>query len=149
VRATSIQFQSQKLSKKKTTRVVVVSFSGALEAGPAQNLGEYQLATLTKGKKGSHGTKPVPLAAASYSASTNTVTLTPRGTLPSAAFQLTIIGSGVLDAEGRPIAGNQGGNVVETFGKSGITLSAAALDALLAQGDLRVAHGLRQIGYRA
>jgi hypothetical protein len=136
VTVTSIQFQSQKTSKKKTTKVLVVSFSGALEAGPAQNLGDYQLATLTKGKKGSHGTKPVPLVSASYGASMNTVTLTPRGTPPTGTFQLTIIGSVVLDAEGRPITGNQGGNVVETFGKGGITLSAAAVDALLVKGDL-------------
>jgi hypothetical protein len=147
VRVTSIQFQSQKVSKKKTSKVLVVSFSGALEPGPAQNLGDYQLVSLTKGKKGSHGTKPVPLVSANYGAAANTVTLTPRGTLPTGSFQLTIIGSSTLDAEGRPIAGNQGGNVVESFGKSGITLAAAAVDALLVEGGLDAPRGPRLRDY--
>jgi RHS repeat-associated protein len=136
VRVTSIQFQSLKLSKKKTAKVLVVSFSGALEPGPASTSGDYQFASVTKGKKGSHGLKPLPLVSATYSSALNTVTLMPRGTLPTGTFQLTIVGSGVLDAEGRPIAGNQGSNVVATFGKAGVAISAAAVDALLARHEL-------------
>jgi hypothetical protein len=57
------------------------------------------------------------------------------------------MGSSTLDAEGRPIAGNQGGNVVETFGKSGITLAAAAVDALLVEGGLDAPRGPRLRDY--
>ena len=40
-----------KLGKKKS-KVLVVSYSGALEAGPAESLGDYHLAVLAQGKKG-------------------------------------------------------------------------------------------------
>ena len=146
---TSIQLQTLKLSKKKKTEVLLVHFSGALEPGSAQSLGDYQLGTVTKGKKpGSHAIKPLPLVSATYSSAMNTVTLTPRGTVPAGTLQLTINATATLDSEGRPIEGKQGGNVVATFGKAGITLasvsrlalasrvSAEAVDAVLATGQL-------------
>jgi hypothetical protein len=105
-----------------------VNFSGALEAGPAQNLSDYQLASVGKAKKsGIPPTKPVALTSAVYNPSLDTVTLTPRGTIPKGPLQLTIIAAGTLDAEGRPIDGKRdgqpGGNFVATFGAGGIRLA--------------------------
>ena len=84
-------------------------------------MGSYQLTAAAKGKK--HGTgagKPVALASATYNSSTNSVTLTLAGKPPSGPLQLTIIGSAVLDAEGRGLDGNNdgqpGGNYETTVG---------------------------------
>ena len=114
------------------------------QPGPAQNVGDYQLAALGKAKKsGVRPSKPVALGSAVYNPAMNTVTLTPRGTVPNETLQLTIDAALILDAQGQPIQGNQGGNVVEVFGKAGISLartadpsaavrvSAEAFDALL------------------
>jgi hypothetical protein len=57
----------------------------------------------------------------------NTVTLTPRGTLPDGTLQLTIDASLIPDAQGRPVEGNQGGNVVAVFGKAGTSLASTAV----------------------
>ncbi len=116
----SVKLGTLKLSKKKTIKVVVVTFSGALEQGAAQNVSNYQLAMLVKTKKlGLHATKAIAFTGAVYSASANTVTLTPRGTLPAQLVQLTIKAAGTLDAEGRPIdgtrSGQPGGNYVTSF----------------------------------
>jgi len=148
-----IQWQTRTLSKKKTARVLVVSFSGALEPGPAQDLGDYHLASLGKAKKsGARASKPVALASAVYNPALDTVTLTPKGTVVNQTLELTITAAGTLDAEGRPIDGSRdgqpGGNLVATFGKGGISLSstsdssaatrvsAEAFDMLLVTGYL-------------
>jgi hypothetical protein len=68
----------------------------------------------------------VALASAVYNAAMNTVTLTPRGTVPNGALQLTIDASLIPDAQGRPVEGNQGGNVVAVVGKAGTILSSTA-----------------------
>jgi hypothetical protein len=151
-----IEWESRKLSRKKTTKVLVVSFSGALEQGPAENLADYHLAALGKAKKSGGGaSKSVALASAVYDPATDTVTLTPRGTVPKGTLQLTINAAGTLDAEGRPIVGNQGSNVVATFGSGGgvslaragrpgpsIRVSAEAFDALMVEGHFEAMHGL-------
>ena len=55
-----MKVETIKLSKKKTTKGLVVSFSGALQQGAAQNVGDYQLFELAKSKKaGLHATKAV------------------------------------------------------------------------------------------
>ena len=61
---------------------LILQFSGALNAGAAQNLGVYHLDQASRTKKG--GTqydKPVALASVSYNASTDTVTLLARSKL--------------------------------------------------------------------
>jgi hypothetical protein len=150
VKVLGVEWQTRKLSKKQTAKVLVVSFSGALEQAPAQNLADYHLVALGKAKKsGAGASKPVALASAVYDPAMETVTLTPRGTVPKQTLQLTINTVGTLDAEGRPIQGNQGSNVVATFGRSGgVSLantagpsaaprvSAQAFDALLRMGRL-------------
>ena len=47
----SAGWQTRKLSKKKTTKVLVINFSGALDPNAARMLGDYQLATVVKAKK--------------------------------------------------------------------------------------------------
>ena len=119
-----VHWQTVKLRKKKTERVLDVSFSGALEPTPAQDLSDFHLAALGKAKKsGVRATKPVALKSAVYSPATNTVTLLPRKSVPNQTLQLTIVASEVLDALGRPIEANQGVNFAATFGQRGISLA--------------------------
>jgi hypothetical protein len=127
-----VQWQTRKLTKKKSSQVLVVSFSDALEPGPAANLGDYQLVAPAKAKKsGKPAGKPVALISAVYDPALHTVTLTPKGTVPKQTLQLTITASGTLDAEGRSIDGNRdgrpGGDFQATFGRTGIRLSRAAI----------------------
>jgi hypothetical protein len=145
----SVQWQTHKLPKKKTARVLVVSFSGILDQGSAVNLADYHLVALGKAKKAAKPAgKPVSLISAAYDPAAHTVTLTPRGTVPKQTLQLTITGTSLLDANEQPIDGNRdgqpGGNFMATFGNGGIRLagvhraggaiSVRALDALLAAG---------------
>jgi hypothetical protein len=118
-----VQVEGEKVSRKKTIKVLVVDYSGALEPGPAQSPGSYQLVTAGKGKKlgtRARGAKTIAIAAASYNATGPSVTLTPAGKLPGGPLQLTILASSVLDAEGRPLDGNHdsqpGGNFQTTLG---------------------------------
>jgi hypothetical protein len=128
----------------------VLQFSGALNASDAQNRLLYSLAPETTKK---HVIKPVAPASATYNASTNTVTLTPRKALVlNPPESLTINSSGLLDALGRELDGNDdglpGGNFVATLSKRGITtarvgggpssrLAATAVDHLMKKGALR------------
>ena len=100
----SALWQTVKLSKKKTAKVLVVTYSGGLNAGATQNLGAYHLVTAGKDKKlGTKDDKTVPLTSATYNAAANTVTLTTKGKVPSGALQLDVNPTLVLDAEQRPI----------------------------------------------
>ena len=102
----SVQLQTHKLSRKKTVKVLVVDYSGALEPGSAQVPGNYQLVAAGKGKKlGTRAEKTVAIASATYNPAAQSVTLTLAGKLPSGPLQLTIIASAVLDAEGRALDG--------------------------------------------
>jgi cyclophilin family peptidyl-prolyl cis-trans isomerase len=116
----SVQVQPVKLSKKKATKALVVSYSGPLQPGPAQNLADYQVAVLSKTKKaGLHAAKAVSIASAQYSSTANTVTLIPRGTLPTQLLQVTVVGAGILDTDGRSIdaagTGQSGGKYQTTL----------------------------------
>jgi hypothetical protein len=137
----SALWQTHKLSKKKTARVLVVSYSGALDQADAHDAAAYHLIAAGKDKKfGTRDDKTVAVSSAVYDPAAHTVTLTPRGTLPNQPLQLNINPAMVPDAQGRPIAGS----VMLTLGKGGITLastlrpslssrvSAGAIDTLLA-----------------
>ena len=89
LRVETVKVGKGKKAKKET--VLVLQFSGALNAGAADNVHAYEVAQVIKVKangKGKHkqpatsklGT-PVKLASAVYTATNNEVTLTPRGTL--------------------------------------------------------------------
>jgi hypothetical protein len=111
-----VQWQARMLSKRKTAEVLVIRFSGALEPSPAQDLGDYHLVALGRGKKhGARNTKRVALASAIYDPSVHTVTLTPRGKVPNQAVQLTITAAGVLDAQGRLLDGTGDGQAGGDF----------------------------------
>ena len=100
-----------KKAKKET--VLVLEFSGALNAGTADNANAYEFAPVIKVKatgKGKHKKpattklgKAVAPAKAVYTASNNQVTLTPRGTLNLTKPEELIVNAVlVTDALGRP-----------------------------------------------
>ena len=156
----SVLWQTVKIGKgkhAKSTRELVVTFSGALERASAQNLNDYHLVAAGKDKKfGTRDDTKVKLAAPTYAATANptayTVTLTPKGTVPKQPLQLTINAAGTLDAAGRPIDGNRdgqpGGDFQATFQGGGIRLAGISqagfpgrvapesFDALMAMGHL-------------
>jgi hypothetical protein len=127
----SAQFQTSRQRRHKPVTVLVIGFSDALDAGHAQNVGDYHLAAAGRGKKGAVSfTKGIGLASASYDAATHTVVLTLRGSLNlGQSLQLRISAAGVLDAWGRPLdgkhSGQPGGDFVATFGKGGVRISIA------------------------
>ena len=130
----SVQLQKIKLGKGKKAKnetVVLVQFSGALNAATADNASAYAFAPIVTEKakgKGKHkkppttklGT-PVPPATAVYTSSNNQVTLTPRGTLNLTKPEELIIDAALLtDTLGREVEGTDDG---ETGGDYIATLS--------------------------
>ena len=155
--------QKLKLSHKKSVEVVVVSFSGALNATDAQELAAYHLAVAVKKSKSGakHGAKAI-LTSAKYDPKAMTVTLTPKRVLPTKSLQLSVNTALTLDAQGRPVDGNRdgqpGGTFVTTFGKGGVNLSkiAKATTATRASAEVfdarRAVPNLftrRDLGYRS
>ncbi len=91
--------------KKKTTEVIVVQFSEAMNQADAQNINLYTLVTSPTKKK--QKSKAFPLATATYSASAMTVTLTTHKALVlNPPLKLTLNTSGLLDGLGRPLSGS-------------------------------------------
>ena len=150
--------------KAKSETVLVLQFSGALNASAADNVGAYELAPIIKVKasgKGKHRkpatTKlgsPVRPASAVYTASNNEVTLTPRIKLSgSKPEELIVIGTLLTDTLGRQIDGANdgvaGSDYIATITGSKVTTGgiplarvqptprdiASAVDQLLAPGD--------------
>ncbi|MFI5460129.1 MAG: RHS repeat-associated core domain-containing protein [Isosphaerales bacterium] len=164
----SLQVEKIKVGKGKKAKketVLVLQFSGALNAGAADNANAYELAPVITVKatgKGKHkkppttklGT-PVKLASAVYTAANNEVTLTPRGTLNlTKPEELIVKAALVTDTLGRPIDGNDdgqpGGDFVATISGTRVTAGGLPLartqrrpasiadmvDHLLARGEL-------------
>jgi len=132
----SAHWQTLKLSKKKTEQVLVVTYSAPLNPNDAQDLAAYELFSQARKKF----TKRDPLTSAAYNASTNVLTLTPKGgKIPTQPVELEIIAADVLDPVGRPLAGNgtSGGNYVAVLPHG---VSAAAVDVLLARDQLPRKH---------
>ncbi len=164
----SLQVEKVKIGKGKKAKketVLVLQFSGALNAAAADNAGAYDLATIIKVKAMGKGknrkpatTKlgtPVTPASAVYTSSNNQVTLTPRGTLNlTKPEELIVNGALLIDTLGREIDGaddgQPGGDYIATISGSRVTVGglplartgeqpatiSAAIDALLARGDL-------------
>ena len=125
-----MQWQTEKRSKRKSAKVLVVTYSGALNAGDAQDLAAYHLVTPGKNKQfATKGAKTVKLTSATYDPAAHTVTLTTKGTVPNPPLQLQINPAMVHDGEGRPISGN----VMLTLGKGGITVSSSAEASVVSQ----------------
>jgi hypothetical protein len=152
-----------KKAKKET--VIVLQFSGALNATAADNASAYDLAPVITVKASGKGknrkpakTKrgaPVPVASAVYTSSNNQVMLTPHGALTaSKPEELIVNGTLLTDTLGREIDGNDdgqpGGDLIATIRGSGVTEGGlplartseqsatlpAAIDALLAGDEL-------------
>jgi len=149
-----------KTNKKHQVTEVDVIFSGLVNSAEADTLTTYRLAT--PGKKGSYtakNAKIIKLKTALYTASTNTVALTPKKPFfLTKPVQVLVYGTGpnaLQDAEGRLIDGDHngtaGGNAIAIIAKHGVTYAAvplartaartpvratAAVDALLARGEL-------------
>ena len=102
-------------TRGRTTKVIVLQFSEALNLGDAGNKKAYSLVTIPKNKRRT-GTKVV-LATATYDPTTFKVTLrTSRPLVLNPPIQLTVKAASVFDALGRELdgtnSGEPGGNYV-------------------------------------
>ena len=119
----SVLWQTEKLSHHKTAKVLVVTFSGALNAGDAQDLARLSPGRGRQGQEVRHQGRQDGEAHLGdvQPESAHTVTLTTKGTVPNQPLQLTINAALVLDAQGQQLDGNRdgqpGGNFVATLGK--------------------------------
>ena len=132
VTVTSVQWQTMKLSRHKTAKVLEVFFSGALDSAAADRLTAYAMDSATHSKKvGTLYNKPIALRSVNYNAANNSVTLTPRGTFPNVTMQLSINASLVLDAEGRQLDGDgdgtPGGSCTVLLNNRGVVSAARSL----------------------
>jgi len=122
VRVLSVSIQAIRLGKsKKTTQVIVLQFSKALNAVGDQGIGSYSLATIPSGKK--QRSKAVALSRATYNPANNTVRLVTRRPLVlNPPLKLTINAARLFDTLGRPLDGDgdgqPGGNFVATLRRS-------------------------------
>ena len=102
----SLEWQTEKISRKKSIKVLVVSFSGPINSADASDLAAYTLDSATKSHHKTTYTKRIALASASYDAAENRVVLSPRGKIPNQTLQLTINLADIVDASGGKLAGN-------------------------------------------
>jgi hypothetical protein len=128
----SVQNVALSTNRRHMVTRIDVTFSGQVNATQADNTGIYQLAY--PDKSGSYTGKNavvVKLHSASYSAATNTVTLTPRQpfALKARPLQLVIDGtspSGLQDIVGRYLDGadngQAGSNAVVSISKNGVNI---------------------------
>ena len=121
MRVLGVSIQSIRLGKtKKTTQVIVIQFSGSLNAGDAQNAGDYSVATISSNKK--QKSKAVALSQANYNPANNTVRLVTRKPLVlNPSLKVTFNAAALLNAPAAPLDGNHdgqsGGNCVFTLSK--------------------------------
>jgi len=121
----AVSIQKVKKGKHRTSQVIVLQFSEALNSADAQMINSYNLVTVPIKKK--QHSKSVAIALASYNASRYTVTLTTRKKLVlNPPLKLTIIAVALLDAFNRPLDGNDSGlpgaNYVATISKGHVTV---------------------------
>jgi hypothetical protein len=117
VKVLKISVQAIRLGKtKKTTQVIVVQFSGAINPGGAQSISSYTLTTIPASKR--QNSQSVALSHAQYNPTTNTVTLITRKPLVlNPPIRLTMNATRLHDSYGNPLSGN----CVATLSKSRIT----------------------------
>jgi hypothetical protein len=100
----------------KTTQVIVVQFSGAMNPANAQSISNYTLTTIPTSK--SQKSQSVALSQAQYNAKTNTVTLITRKPLVlNPPIRLTLNAARLHDRYGRPLSGKS----VATLSQSRVT----------------------------
>jgi hypothetical protein len=116
VRVLRVSIQAVRLGKtKKTTQVIVLQFSGALNPACAQRISNYRLTTIPANKR--QKSQSVSLSQAQYNAATNTVTLITRKPLVlNPPLKLTLSAGSLLDFYGHPLTGN----CMATLSKGGI-----------------------------
>jgi hypothetical protein len=118
--------------RRKNVTQVIVSLSGVVDAGQAQQLTTYRFATA--GKRGSfdaRNARALKLRSARYDVATATVTITPfRSFRLGKTLQFRINGSvpaGLVDLSGRLIDGDHdgrpGGNAIAFLRKTGVTIA--------------------------
>jgi DNA-binding beta-propeller fold protein YncE len=111
-----VDWQTRKLSHRRTEKVLVVTFSGSLETASAESLASYHLLSRGRGKA---FTKPNRLASAVYDTAAHTVVLTPRGDkVPSGPLELEINTSSIIDMTGQAVRGNMGANYTASLSRS-------------------------------
>jgi hypothetical protein len=117
VKVLKISIQAIRLGNStKTTQVIVVQFSGAMNPADAQSISNYTLTTIPTSK--SQKSQSVALSQAQYNAKTNTVTLITRKPLVlNPPIRLTLNAARLHDRYGRPLTGKS----VATLSKSGVT----------------------------
>jgi hypothetical protein len=105
VRVMGVTWPKIRMGKStKTTQVIVLQFSGALNARCAQSINSYILATIPANKK--QKSQPVLLSQAQYNAAAKTVTLiTSKPLVLNPPLRLTICAAKLLDYLGRPLHG--------------------------------------------
>jgi hypothetical protein len=118
VRVLSVSIQATRFGKTKKRQVIILRFSGSLNAGDAQMVGHYSIATVPNGKQ--QKTKPIALSQATYNPANNIVRLMTRKPLMlNPPLKLTIYAAGLLDMLGRPLDGDHdgrpGGNFTATL----------------------------------
>ena len=124
VTMTTVQLMT---NKKHLVTQIVISFSGAVNAGEAGSLATYRLATA--GKNGSFTAKNaqvIKLKSTVYNPASDSVTLTPKKAFAlTKPVQLVVHGeppSGLQDSLGRLIDG--GKNATALLGRRGVTITA-------------------------
>ena len=144
VKLGSVQVVKVKSKHKPAKPVIVLGFSGGLNAAEAASIGDYEL--IMAGKKKSFtakNAKVLKLASAVYNAANDTVTLTTKKKLVlTKPVELIVHGtapSGLEDSNGHLI--NGGSNAVAVLqGKTAtitaVSVNSAMVDALLENGDL-------------
>ena len=143
VKVESLQVETIKVGKGKKAKketVLVLDFSGALNAASADNVSPFEFAPIIKVKAKGKGKnrKPattklgsaVTLASAVYNPSNNSMTLAPRGKLTASKPEELIVNGALLtDMLGREIDGNDdgqpGGDYIATI--SGTRVSTGGL----------------------
>jgi hypothetical protein len=132
---------------------LVLTFSGALNSGEADDLAAYPLDSAVRSKKVTVSSKPVPRSSATNTEAANTVTLAVRKKPPKQTRPLTIKAANLWDAEGLELDGNDhgqpSGNFVAALNNRGVIgmtrkmvesragrVTAAAIDAMMSEETL-------------
>jgi hypothetical protein len=117
VKVLKVSVQAIRLGKtKKTTQVILVQFSGALNPGDSQSTSSYTLTTIPASKR--QKSHSIALSQAQYNPTTNTVMLITRKPLVlNPPIRLTLNAARLHDSYGNPLSGNS----VATLSKRGVT----------------------------
>ena len=122
----TVSLQRFRVPRRKTTTVIVLQLSGAVNQGAAQNPRIYNLATVPLGRR--RRIVPVPVSRALYNGAQDTITLFPSRPLSlNPPLQLRIVATELPDALGRPLDGNHdgqpGGDFLATLTNRGISIA--------------------------